>query len=356
MIANIQLLRGLAALGVAFYHAGYVIPGAIHSDFLGVPVFFVISGFIMTLITRETGHGFLLHRLIRIVPLYWIFSTIYAALVVFIYPLMGKHSIDVVTLASFLKDLFFVPRFDDAGELVFPVLAVGWTLNLEMFFYLLFAIGLLVSRRLAPLMVAAVVAIYWFFGRSLPGPFVFYAHQYVVYFPMGIAIYYAAKLSGNGAAATGAVAVFVGAAGLIYFSATGSQAASLIAAPLIVFGAVSLERAGFACRNCVAVALGSCSYALYLCHSFFTGAFREAAKRVVSLDATAHLPAALLAVAAGTGAAWLVFIWVERPLLIALRSAAEGVGALTRRSNPHGASSTQMLSMQDSEPSGLKRP
>jgi len=48
MIINIQLLRGLAALAVAFYHAGYVIPGTIYTDFLGVPVFFVISGFIMT--------------------------------------------------------------------------------------------------------------------------------------------------------------------------------------------------------------------------------------------------------------------------------------------------------------------
>jgi hypothetical protein len=72
MIINIQLLRGLAALAVAFYHAGYVIPGTVYTDFLGVPVFFVISGFIMTHITRASSDGFLLHRLIRIVPLYWL--------------------------------------------------------------------------------------------------------------------------------------------------------------------------------------------------------------------------------------------------------------------------------------------
>jgi exopolysaccharide production protein ExoZ len=78
MISNIQLLRGLAALAVAFYHAGYVIPGTTHTDFLGVPVFFVISGFIMTHITRASSDDFLLHRLIRIVPLYWLATAFYA--------------------------------------------------------------------------------------------------------------------------------------------------------------------------------------------------------------------------------------------------------------------------------------
>ena len=65
------MLRGLAALAVVVYHTAYLINGA-HTDFLGVCVFFVISGFIMTLVSRETADRFLVKRLVRIVPLYWI--------------------------------------------------------------------------------------------------------------------------------------------------------------------------------------------------------------------------------------------------------------------------------------------
>jgi exopolysaccharide production protein ExoZ len=94
----------------------------------------------------------------------------------------------------------------------------------------------------------------------------------------------------------------------------------LTAPPLIVLGAVLLERSGFACRNRLAMALGAASYALYLCHPFLIGLFREAAKRAADFDMTAHLWAALLAVALSAGAAWLIFKWIEAPLLAYLRA------------------------------------
>ena len=321
MIINIQLLRGLAALAVAFYHAGYVIPGTTYTDFLGVPVFFVISGFIMTHITRASSDEFLLHRLIRIVPLYWLATAFYAALVVVIYPLIGKQSDNIVTLASLLSDLFFIPRLDGSGVVIYPVLSVGWTLNLEMYFYLLFAGALHVSRRAAPAIVAVAVLVVWLSGLyfHLPSPIGFYAHRYVVYFPLGIGTYYAALYLPQ-QAKIGMLAAFVGAVALTGFAITGQQSMGLTAPPLIVLGAVLLERSGFACRNRLAMALGAASYALYLCHPFLIGLFREAAKRAADFDMTAHLWAALLAVALSGGAAWLIFKWIEAPLLAYLRA------------------------------------
>jgi exopolysaccharide production protein ExoZ len=321
MIINIQLLRGLAALAVAFYHAGYVIPGTIYTDFLGVPVFFVISGFIMTHITRESSNEFLLHRLIRIVPLYWLATAFYAALVVVIYPLIGKQSDNIVTIVSLLSDLFFIPRLDGGDAVIYPVLSVGWTLNLEMYFYLLFAGALHINRRAAPAIVAVAVFVVWLCGLyfHLPSPIGFYAHNYVVYFPLGIATYYATQLLTQ-QAKTGMLAAFVGAVALIGFAVTGRQSMGLAAPPLIVLGAVLLERSGLVCRNRLAMALGASSYALYLCHPFLIGLFREAAKRAGDFDMRVHLGAALLAVALSAGAAWLIFRWVEAPLLAYLRA------------------------------------
>jgi len=74
MITNIQALRAYAAFAVLIYHTTYPLLPGNHTDFQGVSIFFVISGFIMTHITlkdeRESRPGaFLLHRVVRIVPL-----------------------------------------------------------------------------------------------------------------------------------------------------------------------------------------------------------------------------------------------------------------------------------------------
>src|SRR5690606_10387646 len=49
--------------------------------------------------------------------------------------------------------LLFIPYFNEAGE-VAPLVVVGWTLNMEMFFYAVFAVGLALR---APVAVTAVI-------------------------------------------------------------------------------------------------------------------------------------------------------------------------------------------------------
>jgi len=259
--------------------------------------------------------------LIRIVPLYWLATAFYAAMVVVIYPLIGKQSDNIVTFASLLSDLFFIPRLDGSGVMIYPVLSVGWTLNLEMYFYLLFAGALHISRRAAPAIVAVAVFVVWLSGLyfHLPSPIGFYAHDYVVYFPLGIGTYYATQLLAQ-QTKIGVLAALAGAAALIGFATSGQHSMALVAPPLIVLGAVLLEQGGLACRYRLAMALGALSYALYLCHPFFIGLLREAAKRAADFDMTVHLWAALLAVALSAGAAWLIFKWIEAPLLAYLRA------------------------------------
>ena len=69
-----QLLRGIAALGVVFYHTDFRLAGGYHTDFFGVTTFFIISGFIMCYITHADAAHFLERRIIRIVPLYWLLT------------------------------------------------------------------------------------------------------------------------------------------------------------------------------------------------------------------------------------------------------------------------------------------
>ena len=112
-IVGIQYMRGLAAFLVVVQHAN---TGPIHLDSIspelaafGVDLFFVISGYIIwttTAVTSRTPGQFWAARIIRIVPLYWIFTSLYLA-VVFLRPGVLEHpSADVVHIA---KSYAFVP-------------------------------------------------------------------------------------------------------------------------------------------------------------------------------------------------------------------------------------------------------
>ncbi len=76
-VISIQYLRALACIAVVVFHATEDLGGVFNIGQTGVDLFFVISGFIMWSITehRETAPGnFLLRRVVRIVPLYWLIT------------------------------------------------------------------------------------------------------------------------------------------------------------------------------------------------------------------------------------------------------------------------------------------
>ncbi|WP_335949652.1 acyltransferase [Salipiger bermudensis] len=152
-IYGIQYLRAFAALSVVALHAGKRVeadlPEPLYHVLLlghgGVDLFFVISGFIMWSISQkketEPG-GFLVRRLIRVAPPYWI-ATICFVLVSLV---LGSAWVELST-PHILKSLAFVPHFNATQPArIWPVLVPGWTLNYEMFFYILFAATLLVGK------------------------------------------------------------------------------------------------------------------------------------------------------------------------------------------------------------------
>ncbi len=90
---SLQWLRALAAMMVlighvieeAAHYRGVTIPAANLPWTRGVDIFFVISGFVIALSmahftqSRDGARAFLLRRAVRVVPLYWLFTTLMVA-------------------------------------------------------------------------------------------------------------------------------------------------------------------------------------------------------------------------------------------------------------------------------------
>ena len=147
MLALIQLYRALAILLVMQFHAGLLttaryglspLNGWWDIGFSGVHLFFVLSGFIiLTAHFEDIGHPkalprYLLRRLIRIYPLYWIIFMVWGGWRLF----SGQLSLDDFWSNALL--------FHSNIKLVIPV---SWTLGYEMVFYLVFC-WLILQRSL----------------------------------------------------------------------------------------------------------------------------------------------------------------------------------------------------------------
>ncbi|MEO6283912.1 MAG: acyltransferase [Dyadobacter sp.] len=131
MLNSIQILRAIAALLVVFAHFEFVKP-AVGS--FGVDIFFIISGFIMAYIIDKNPDAFLYRRLVRIVPIYWFMTLL--TVVLFIFKPTWFRNV-IINSDAIIKSLLFIPyRMKGSG----PILSLGWTLNYEMFFYVVIAI------------------------------------------------------------------------------------------------------------------------------------------------------------------------------------------------------------------------
>jgi exopolysaccharide production protein ExoZ len=196
-IEPIQQLRGIAALGVVLYHAVFQMfePGAVQSyaqlGEAGVDLFFVISGFIMwvTAANRDERPGrFVVKRLVRIVPLYWLITS-FVVLVVLVAPeLMRSASFSAAhTAASFGFVALPHPRFDHQ---FWPTVVPGWTLNYEMAFYAIVTVSLFLQRRWRAYAIGATLASLVLFGHfwKPEGSLAFYTDSILLEFLLGIAI------------------------------------------------------------------------------------------------------------------------------------------------------------------------
>ena len=157
-IEIIQILRFLAAFSVMMTHLPILEFGI-----WGVDIFFVISGFIMMYVTENNQKNFLVKRIIRIVPLYWIL-TLGVFLIAIFYP--GLLNYTTANFEHLIKSLFFIP-FDKNGSGHFPILFLGWTLNFEIIFYILFSISLFFSKKNKFILSSVLIVLFLLFNSFL---------------------------------------------------------------------------------------------------------------------------------------------------------------------------------------------
>lgn len=146
MIHSIQYLRFLGAFAVLLFHlfalneryySGINLPDFFSIGNFGVDIFFIISGYVMALITYnaipglKTVRQFLIKRAYRIYPIYW-FYTFIVFVIYFYYPNMVNSS--YVNSPSVLRSLLLLP------DNTTPWLNVGWTLVYEVYFYFIVSI------------------------------------------------------------------------------------------------------------------------------------------------------------------------------------------------------------------------
>jgi peptidoglycan/LPS O-acetylase OafA/YrhL len=293
-LRNIQALRALAAFMVVCVHlqALATLGGAplsiTYPGNAGVDLFFVISGFIMVFTTGRKPQGtltFFASRVRRIAPLYWSVTLALFAVARFAPSLIQNTPSDLQRLVA---SLLFIPvqRADGAME---PVVFVGWTLNFEMAFYALFALGLLAPRRRIGVLAtvgALALAVAWGWAARPAAPALgFYTMPMVLEFGLGMLLGLAwPRLDPPerlvwplAAAAAAAFALML--AGPQLWPEVDRLFAFGLPAAVIVAVALALERRGRAARWPWLQALGAASYAIYLSHFFVTQAVTLLARK-----------------------------------------------------------------------------
>lgn len=183
---SIQILRGITALFIVLEHIRFLNCGA-----FGVDIFFCLSGFMIMFSTHKSTKYFLRKRLIRILPLYYLMTLGTYALLLAFPNMFARSKADPVHL---LKSLLFIP-FDIGDGALQPLMRVGWTVNCEIFFYLLFFLAFHISHRYRGLICSAFLLI--IIGaaqltQTAFAPLAFYGNPVMLEFIFGILAYYAA--------------------------------------------------------------------------------------------------------------------------------------------------------------------
>jgi exopolysaccharide production protein ExoZ len=362
-LRTVQMLRAIAALAVLVCHLHSIeSTKAVGTPLIselwingaaGVDLFFVISGFIMVWVAGEGPLGpkaasqFLFARIARIYPLWWLFA---GAMALYFFATYGQAwdperiggGLDE-GVTHLVKSVFLLPQAEH------PVLGVGWTLVHEMYFYVVFALMVLLVpakyRLLALLVWGIVVASGAVAGLSdkTAKNFVELAfYPMSIQFLLGALTAYAVKAGWRKLAPFTAVlglvsliVVFVtfnfktGGALVAPFELADPSAFTLgwgrtlmfgIPAALLLHGLVCLELDKGIGRYIptLAVRIGDWSYALYLCHILLLSAVARIYFPLVGnvegrvLD---NLGFILVAATASILVSWMTYELFEKPVI-----------------------------------------
>ena len=343
-ILAVQYLRGAAAVCVFLFHISAEVESRWGSNAVvvdqigaaGVDLFFVISGFVMAMLVARDGPSgplpFFGRRLLRVAPPYFLVTAAVFVIAAVVPGVFNNTSADPLQL---LHSLLFFPMAED-GELISPLLMVGWTLNYEIAFYAVVAVtaGLLGDRRLIGTMLVLFSAVLAGAILQPENPVAkFYTNPILIEFAFGIFIWH---LWEAGYGRNRFASVLIGGAALailiLQFEQDPQSARPILwGLPVAMLLFASLGLLTFRSRFLEAV--GNWSYAFYLTHVFVVAGWIRIvipgfAGYGFSLPWQAHY---LGMTVCGLVLAWLFYRFVEKPMMNA------GAAILSLRSRKSGA-------------------
>ncbi|MBA5960827.1 acyltransferase family protein [Pseudomonas lactis] len=318
MLISVQALRALAAWMVVGHHFmqlffDFEAHNALEylladKGGIGVDVFFVISGLVIFLASADkalTPWRFMLMRVARIAPAYWFYTLLLALLVSAVPSMFPEVRLE---LSHVLLSMLFVPAQNPGGYGIYPLLDVGWTLNFEMLFYVLFACALLVHRDYR----LWVVAVLLYLVCDLIGPAFdlaggFYRDDIVIEFLMGIGIGMLYRRGLCRAKPWLPLLGIMAALAAIYHGADVPRALEWgVPSALLVISCVTLEPCFKGFR--VLKMLGDCSYSVYLIHVLVLVAGRWVVERT-GMDPYAVLAVCIVLILLGSYGSYQ---WLEK--------------------------------------------
>ena len=295
---------------------------------IGVDVFFVISGFVMTLSARSfQGPGgaaeFAALRFVRIAPLFYFFCAVQAGNLLMAGVDIGRNSV--------LNSIFFIPFFDK-DQYSWPIHFLGWSLAFETLFYVVVAALIALGRSaeasaiLLPLMVLPLIGFAVGDGRAFQDMFL---NPIMWEFALGVIAF---MLWERGTlrrirpwllplvALAFGILVLAAARGEGFFGAGGTVAGESSLARVVLWGlpafglmclALGVEKIHAGRIATPFRMIGDASYSIYLSHLFVVEAARQFTERWPLTPAMAFWATFVLSAVVG----WVVYRFLEDPML-----------------------------------------
>lgn len=323
-LANVEILRGLAALAVTWFHmtsthAENVVRLSGSYGWLGVEMFFVISGMVIPMSIHKRYGAFrprhfapyMLRRLVRLEPPY----LVSIGMVIVLWEISARApgfagEAPDYTLPQILAHLAYLIPLTQFDWLQ----VVYWTLAYEFVFYLLAAVffWILGNRQSLPWLLGATLTILLALAGYLP--------PISLLFLTGIAIFRRMALREN---------VWVVMAALVVIAAAMVQLGREIEAVvglmtgLVIWATAHVSFSGPQWRPLFV--LGAISYSLYLVHVPIGGRFVNLFQRFLPETVWVDLALSLGGLGMSLCAAWLFWRWIERPAIELARRSAESL-------------------------------
>ncbi|GIF11504.1 peptidoglycan/LPS O-acetylase OafA/YrhL [Actinoplanes teichomyceticus] len=338
-LAALDALRLIAALAVASYHLtvswridghnppAYFLPHLSHVSiygFLGVELFFLISGFVIGMSSWNRSLGdFFTSRVSRLYPAYWVCILITAAVVTLVpiaggLPVSGTPDLrEIAVNLTMLQEPLGVASVD----------TVYWTLFVELRFYLLFAalvaLGLTYRRVVVFCAVWMTVAV---IGPTLGNRVVEVVAipQYAPYFIAGVAAFLIHRFGRSPL-----LLAIVGFAWLVSVQRVSERVADVNPGFRVpIWPGVLIVTLAYAAVLAVALGwtdrirwrwlttAGALTYPFYLLHQRIGYAFVRRAHQATGLPAWVLVLSAIVLI---LGLAWLVHRLLEKPLAARMR-------------------------------------